>query len=181
MSIFEFAFSLFGLLLGLSLAELLGGFARYVEARRSARLGWLTPLLAVLMLLDIVSFWASAWYFRDSIDFSFPSLLAVTVFAGAYYVGAYLVFPREIAGHADLDEHYLAIRRPVLGIILVANLIQFAVFLWLRGWDSIGLGLSASFAVFDVLLVANMFVRGARWTPAILALSIAVYLANLLG
>jgi hypothetical protein len=33
MSDFEFIFSLFGLLLGLSLAEVLGGLARAIEAR----------------------------------------------------------------------------------------------------------------------------------------------------
>jgi hypothetical protein len=34
MSAFEFIFSLFGLLLGLSLAEVIGGLARWVEVRR---------------------------------------------------------------------------------------------------------------------------------------------------
>ena len=42
MSGFEFMFSLFGLLLGLALAEGLGGFARSIEARHNVRIGWPT-------------------------------------------------------------------------------------------------------------------------------------------
>ena len=51
MSDFEFLFALYGLMLGLSLAELLSGLARAIEERLSPgatlRIGWLTPLLAI--------------------------------------------------------------------------------------------------------------------------------------
>ena len=48
MTNFEFTFSLFGLLLGLSLAELLGGFARSLQKRGKLKIGWLLPLLGLL-------------------------------------------------------------------------------------------------------------------------------------
>ena len=43
MSNFEFVFSLFGLLLGLALAEVLGGFGTAIQHRRKVKIGWLTP------------------------------------------------------------------------------------------------------------------------------------------
>ena len=43
MSGFEFSFSLFGLLLGLALAEGLGGLSRALKARHEVRIGWLGP------------------------------------------------------------------------------------------------------------------------------------------
>lgn len=61
MSNFDFVFTLFGLLLGLSLAEVLGGFGRALQKRRKVRIGWLTPLLGLVVLLDVSSFWLVAW------------------------------------------------------------------------------------------------------------------------
>ena len=43
MDAFNFVFSLFGLLLGLALAEVLGGFGTAMDSRRELRIGWLTP------------------------------------------------------------------------------------------------------------------------------------------
>lgn len=42
-SAFEFVFSLLGLLLGFSLIEVLGGLSKALKARKSVRIGWLTP------------------------------------------------------------------------------------------------------------------------------------------
>ena len=50
MSVFEYVFSLYSLLLGLALAHLLSGLAKVVEARGKVRLGWPTALLALLMM-----------------------------------------------------------------------------------------------------------------------------------
>jgi hypothetical protein len=133
MSAFEFIFSLFGLLLGLSLAEVLGGLARTIKRRRLLRrggaarwreLGWLTPLLGLFVMLDVTSFWDAAWGLRDSIPPRFASLVAALAVAGLYYLAASLVFPDgdEEAGDASLDDHYLAHKEAVLGGILLSKL-----------------------------------------------------------
>src|SRR5438045_635272 len=72
---FDFVFSLFGLLLGLSLAEVLGGLARTLKQRKVVRLGWLTPLLGLLVMVDLASSWALAWSLRDSIPANFLTLV----------------------------------------------------------------------------------------------------------
>lgn len=61
MSAFEFFFSFYGLLLGLSVAELVGGFARVLHQKARVRFGFLTPLLAVFVAVDIATFWNQAW------------------------------------------------------------------------------------------------------------------------
>ena len=122
MSPFEFIFALFGLLLGLSIVEVLGGLARAIEARLRPdavlRIGWLTPLLGIFVLLDLLSFWQAAWATRDAVSVSGHSLMAVTAFASAYYLAAHLVFPREPAKHEELDSHYFRVRRIVLAVML---------------------------------------------------------------
>ena len=42
---FELVFSLFGLLLGLCVAEVLGGLGRALEHREDVSIGWFTPML----------------------------------------------------------------------------------------------------------------------------------------
>ncbi|WP_447724006.1 hypothetical protein [Sphingomonas koreensis] len=182
MSQFEFIFTLFGLLLGLSIVEVLGGLARAVEARlrpgSTLRIGWLTPLLGVFVLLDLLSFWQAAWFTRDAIAVSGHSLMAVTVFASAYYLAAHLVFPREPAEHAELDSHYFRVRRIVLGgmlallacqVIYYASVPQLAVAL--RSPLSLGLTF-----ILAALMIAAMFVRGRRAGTIVMAALVARYL-----
>jgi hypothetical protein len=52
------------------------------------------------------------------------SLMLVTLFAGAYYLAARLVFPRELDQVDDLDDHFFRVRRIVLGILLALLVVQ---------------------------------------------------------
>jgi len=182
MSQFEFIFTLFGLLLGLSIVEVLGGLARAIEARlrpgATLRIGWLTPLLGVFVLLDLLSFWQAAWTTRDIIAVSGDSLMAVTVFASAYYLAAHLVFPREPADHAELDSHYFRVRRIVLGAMLALLACQIAYYasvpqlaVALKSPLSIGLTI-----VLAALMIAAMLVRGRRASGIVMGALVARYL-----
>src|SRR4051794_2710166 len=88
MTPFEFVFSLFALLLGLSLAEVLGGLARTLKQRRQVRLGLLTPLLGLLVMLDLTSSWALAYSLRDSIPANFLTLVIGLFVTGLYFLAA---------------------------------------------------------------------------------------------
>lgn len=134
MSDFEFIFTLYSLLLGLSMAEILAGLGRAIERRaisptdasRRLKLGWLTPLLATFVILDLLSFWSFAWFVREELAVNRYTLLGVTAFACAYYVAARLVFPGESNEPDDLDDHFFRVRRVVLGILLALVAVQWA-------------------------------------------------------
>lgn len=132
MSAFEFFFSFYGLLLGLSVAELVGGFARVLHERQRVRFGWLTPLLAVFVAMDVATFWSQAWViFRDA-PFNLSLLFLGLVVAATFYVAASVTFPRVTAegvvDRIDLDEHFWAHRRLVFTCVMVANAIVALVF-----------------------------------------------------
>lgn len=125
MSDFEFFFSFYGLLLGLSVAELTGGFARLLHERNRVRFGWLTPLLALFVAIDLATFWNQAWrFFRDA-PFNPALLLVGLMIAATFYVAASVTFPRVTAEgvetRIDLDEHFWAHRGVVFGCVLAAN------------------------------------------------------------
>lgn len=127
MSAFEFFFSFYGLLLGLSVAELVGGLARVLHEKQRIRFGLLTPMLALFVAIDIATFWNQAWViFRGAPFNTFVLLISLSI-AATFYVAASVTFPRVSAEggneRIDLDDHFWAHRRLVFGCILAANLI----------------------------------------------------------
>jgi hypothetical protein len=124
MSPFEFFFSFYGLLLGFSAAELVGGFARLVHERRTVRIGALTLLLGAFVAVDIATFWNQAWLIFRNAPFNLSLLVLGLFVASTFYVAATSVFPREIKPGQSLDEHFWVHRRLVLLCVLSANWIM---------------------------------------------------------
>lgn len=130
MSGFDFVFALFSLVLGLAVAEVLGGFATvmklHARARagkaRDVRVGWLVPLLAVLVTLNQLSFWMFAYGVRETLPFSYLTLLAVLTVVGAYYLFSSLVFPDDPQDWPDFDLWYDQNNRFILVGMLAINL-----------------------------------------------------------
>lgn len=129
MSAFEFVFSLFGLILGFILIEVLGGFVRMIKltlpggtsAPRSTT-SWLTPLLGLFLLLDISSFWANLWTVREALEFGIDTVFACLAISSAYYFAASSVFPDEPSEWADLDRWFWRHRRLCLSCLIAVNL-----------------------------------------------------------
>ena len=172
MTPFEFVFTLFGLLLGLSLAEVLGGLAKTLKQWRTVRLGWLTPLLGLLVMLDLTSSWALAYSIRDAIPANFLTLVIGLFVAGLYYLAATLVFPDDAQKWPDLDAYYFEHKKQVLGGILASRVLaraaQFA--LGTAGWSYF-----PAFAAFVVLALAAMFARGKAANIAVLVVFLLLY------
>ena len=185
MSAFEFFFSFYGLLLGLSVAELTGGFARLLHERHRVRFGWLTPLLALFVALDLATFWSQAWVFFRGAPFN-PALLFVgLMIAATFYVAASVTFPRVTAEgvetRIDLDDHFWAHRRVVFGCVLAANglvwallaLLAFADPAWAVVWTPrviVGSGLFA---------LTTAMAAFAPWRPVVVGALVLVLLYTL--
>lgn len=124
MSAFEFFFSFYGLLLGFSVAELIGGFARLVHDRKKVVFGLLTPLLGLFVAIDIATFWVQAWTVFRNAPFNYALLIIGLAVAAVFYVAATMVFPRQINTRTNLDTHFWEHRRWVLLTVLGANLLM---------------------------------------------------------
>lgn len=185
MTDFDFVFSLFGLLLGFSLIEVLGGLAKVIEAQLRAvkvgvespgatpfRAGWLTPLLGLYVMLDVVSFWGSAWVARGQIAYEGPVILCGLFFTGLYYIAAHLVFPTEKADWADLDAHYFRVRRAVFAVLITLTTVQTAYLMTVPGVSEAmrsPIVLTSGILLYTLLALA-MVVRGKRASIVVLAL-----------
>ena len=120
---------LFALLIGLAITVLVGGLARcwrlarHVTRRRAhPRIGWLVPLLGILLILNQAHFFLSAFELNRRVPFSYFSLLAVLAVIGGYYVISTFVFPDDSNEWPDFDAYYMKVKRLVIGGMVIINL-----------------------------------------------------------
>ena len=125
MSAFEFLFTFYGLLLGLAVTEVIGGVSRAINERSSRPVGWLTPMLAVVLTLDLMTFWASAWRDMRDVVFTADLLLISSLGPMIYYFAAKQAFPDQSSHVGSLDEHFLKHRGWVLGGVVLANQVSY--------------------------------------------------------
>ena len=171
MSVFEFVFSLYSLLFGLALAQVFGGFGNTLQERHKLKVGWLTPLLGLFVILDLISFWEIAWQLKDM--FERPALLVLNVgvfLAGIYYLAARLVFPRDFVEWPDFDVYYFKHKQWVFGGILLCNSVAVVVLTALgKRFVRLPLGFANDLTLF-ALLIALLIVRNKRANVVLLLL-----------
>lgn len=135
MSQFEYFFGFYSIVLGLSVVELLAGVARVIDDRRTVKVDRLTLLLAAFVALDLSSYWLQAWMLYRGAPLSMGILTHGLAAAGAYYIAAYLVFPRGSRPRRaqGSEEHFWSVRRWVFGLILVTNILNVGTLVILGG------------------------------------------------
>jgi hypothetical protein len=175
MSEFEFFFTLFGLLLGLTLAEIAMKFTDAIAARDTVKLGVLTPMLGAFVLLDLASYWMWTWSVRDLIHINWPTVFAAMGVALAYFFAAASVFPRRQGEWLELDRYYFKQRRLVIAGVALANipglLLQLSIQLpalsdtWFFVWQG----------MYWIPLLLLLVVRSRRANIALLAVLLLQY------
>ena len=125
MSEFEFVFPLFALLVGLAVTEMLAGLAHALKSKRDIHVGWLTPLLGTLILINLAMFWQGSWEMRDAITASSSSFLLVLAVGGTYFLAASLTFPSWDANVRDPDQHFMDNRKLAILAIAACNAVYF--------------------------------------------------------
>ena len=180
MSAFEFFFSFYGLVLGLSVAVIATGLATAIQHRRKIIIGWLTPLLAVFVGLDVATFWDAAWNaFRDA-PFSYGMLVAGLTIALFYFIAASLVFPHQIEDGMSLDDHFWANKKLVLLLTVVGNLLMvlasIAQVLGKPEAVATTVGYGVMFALYVALVVPAALTRSRRVFAILVGLHVALYL-----
>lgn len=123
MSAFEFFFGFYGLMLGLALANIAAGFGRLWRVRSTGNTGWCVPLLALLILLRVVSSWATSWGMLQDIVITAATLLIAVGVALPYVVVSTLMFPDDSQGWPDLDLYYMSHARVLVIMLALSALV----------------------------------------------------------
>lgn len=174
LSTFEFLFSLYGLMLGFCIAEIAAGFSRTYDKRKTQPIGWLAPLLAASLIVDLVSFWYGAWFLRTA-ELKFWLALVAAIIGLIYYFAATQVFPREGSTLSNSD-HVMAHRKPIVLAVITANLIMFVPANIYNSVTTGGGGLltvgNVATGVYVVLLILVGWLPSKRWTGVAMLASI---------
>lgn len=135
MDAFEYYFSFFTLIIGLAVAAVARGFGTMWQTRRRAEIGWLTPLLAAFLLLDISRFWLGLWGRQEIAAMGPFALASVLCVALPYVFVTTIMFPSEPDDWASLDEYYLSNSRSIFAVLLFSKVSAYVSDLGLFGWS----------------------------------------------
>ncbi len=198
MSEFDITFELFTLLLGLTMAEVLAGYARAYKLRsrirhgrialsdtdgnaaaQQIRIGWLVPLTAAVVLFHQATFWLFMYEMQGNVPLNLLSLVSVLVVIGWYYLIGAALWPDEPEAWPDFDEYYMAHRRFIwLGVIAIAILVEIghAIFSKDRAIEAprwmVDL-VDWADVIGTLTLLAMPFVKSRRWAVGLLAVIVA--------
>jgi len=183
MSLFDFAFGLSAVILGLGLAELASRFQQLVFAGRRVKWAPEPVLLAAIVFLVILVVWLTSWRDHEIREITVGQVaLQVAAILLPYMVAA-AVFPHTpTEGPVDLHRYYDANRRVLLGALLVGQVLNWAMGLSRAAPKITAAGdwphpLVASFPYYSVIPYALlMFIRW-RWVNVLgLLFVLAVFL-----
>ncbi|WP_292085579.1 MULTISPECIES: hypothetical protein [unclassified Brevundimonas] len=180
MSAFEFFFSFYGLVLGLSVSVIATGVARAFKHRKTVKVGWKTPVLAAFVALDIATFWDAAWTNFSTAPYSYGLLIAGLVVATVYFVATSLIFPEPDDEVQDLDAHFWANKRAIMLLLVLANLMMMSGSIWMSLPKTHGALIAGSYAfnmaIYLVLVIPAALTRRAWVFALTVGLHIALYL-----
>ncbi len=183
MSTFEFFFTFYGLVLGLSVVELVRGAARMVDEGHRLKVGWLTPTLATFLALDVTTFWGTTWRLFQGAPHSYAVFVLALIISGLFYLATYLAFPHELEDGASLDEHYWARRRLILSSVVLANFLVFLTGLTLVVSNDLAVPGAAgvSIGLFFAAGIAAIFLPRGRLAVSALILLLLTSVVSLVG
>jgi len=181
MTTFEFVFSLLVILLGLGLAEVLGGLARAAKRRPGLTIGWGTGLLATWVMTETVIFWEIIWRTRDVMPPDSPALFAGFGVTALYYFAGALVFPDDMSGSKSLNDYFMREKAKVIAAVLAAVAISFLLRPLVMGraaWSVVPWYAWASLAIIYVAGPAAALTRRRETAVVCLALLVVIDLCD---
>jgi cytochrome bd-type quinol oxidase subunit 2 len=168
MSAFEALFAFYGLLLGLAIAAVATGFGDQWRRRRLRPVGLLVPLLGTYLLLAVTRQWQNFFAAREALTMTPATLFTCLAMALPYTFAAQVMFPAAEDDIADGDSHYLALRRILVGVLMVPPAISllyniFANSMFLK--EDIGRDLNGQFV--PLMILATLIpLKRRRWQIA---------------
>jgi hypothetical protein len=115
------------MIVGLCIATLLNGFARFVQHPRRAKVSILHLGWAASLLLWIIHFWW--WEFRLTLiqQWTFTIYFFIILYAILFYFLCTLLFPSDVNDYAGYEDYFLSRRKWFFGFLaatFVADIID---------------------------------------------------------
>jgi hypothetical protein len=113
MNDFEYLFSFYALLLGLSVANVASGFGDMWRERHAMPIGVCTPLLGLVVLAGGMNIWVRFWHTQHDVHFSPWWLLSAVGVTVPFIFVSRAMFPTP-SEPKSLEDHYMEQRKVLL-------------------------------------------------------------------
>lgn len=115
---FEYLSVLISIVLGLGLTQLLSGFGRWLEHRKTVKPYFPSIVWAALLFLVHIQTWWAMFGLRHWDNWSFVQFLMVLLQPSVLFLLAVLIFPGAGSNDVDLRENFFFQRRWFFGLLL---------------------------------------------------------------
>lgn len=176
MSDFEFLFTFYSLLLGLSIANIATDFADMWRERHARMSSVSTILLGIFILICVAQQWISFWAVRDLMVMNPTNLLVCIAMSFPYIFVSQAMFPSVNDNWESLEDYYMAHCRVLHSVLLIPIVVGVIFNLYLGSlvaWPDatfyiLRIGIPILLMAFRlkwlhrtglILLIATMFVR----------------------
>lgn len=106
MGLFEYVGVLVSIVVGLSLAHILTGVSRTIQARSQVRLYWVHSLWTLNITVFLVFFWWFIYHWSGVERWNFFLFVFLLLYAVALHLISALLFPAGVSPGFDFREHY---------------------------------------------------------------------------
>jgi hypothetical protein len=164
---FGYVSVIFSVVIGLGLSHLLTGIVDLVKARRRVRFYWVHLVWVALVFVGHVFLWWTMWNLRQLKSWDFFSFLLLLLGPVLLFASAAFLVPKvEPGAEVDLRQSFYENRGGFFGVNAA-----FAALLTVENWLLTGrpspAPVTATFAVWIVLLCVSAFVRSERYHAAV--------------
>lgn len=122
MDLFEFILIITSVIFALAVAQILSGVSRAAQSEVPIRYFFPHSLWVFNLFIFIFLIWWASWEFRD-IEWTFPKYAYMLIAPTLLFFACSLLMPqRPGPGNADLEAHFLRIRRPFFASYFLAAL-----------------------------------------------------------
>jgi hypothetical protein len=164
-----------GMILGLSVTRLLGGFAKFVQHPAANEIAPLHIGWAVMVLLNALLFWW--WEFRliNIPHWTFELYFFLLSYCSIFYFMCVLLFPDNLGEYDSYRAYFAAKRVWFFGFFALSQVLD-QVDSWVKGRDyffTLGWPYQAQVLASIICCIIAMFTANVRFQAAFLVLSLA--------
>ncbi len=131
MSVFEYLAALVSVVVGLAVAQTLGGILKLVHHRDTTRPYWVPFVWTASLIAWTVFFWWFTFSLSGLVEWRMRDLLFVLSYAAFIYFLLGLLFPDEIRADFDMRQHFGANRSWFFGTLLCLGVFE-VVDTWIK-------------------------------------------------
>jgi hypothetical protein len=162
-----------GTILGVALANLLGGAAKFIQQPKTHQFNILHGLWIVFILGAILVFWWQEGLTFANVQWTFPLYLFQTAYCATFLFMTAMLLPESIDGYDNHYDYLVGRRHWFYGSLILSYVLGIGNELVKEGWDDIFV--DPTYVVMNLIIVAILasgIVFNRRWVH----ISVAAFL-----